>query len=469
MSKREKMSNVDTAWWHMEDPTNLMMITGVMTFDGPFDYDRLRKVIAQRLLRFDRFRQRLVEPRTGVGGPFWEPDPHFTLDAHLRVVALPAPGGKEALQTLVSDLMSTPLDYSKPLWQYHIVENYNGGSALIGRLHHCIADGIALMRVLLEMTDDSPEVVWLEEETEQARRRRGLLHRLTGPAVAVARTTRNLTGTVLQQSLKTVDNPGRVVGAAKLGAAGALQLGKIALRTPDPDTLFKGELGAVKRAAWSDPVSLAEVKALGKVTGGTVNDVMVTAVTGALRRYMEEQGAETEGLNFRAYIPVNLRPLDQALELGNRFGLVFLSLPVGIVDHVERVNEVKRRMDELKNSPEALVGITLLNTAGMLPKDIENTVFRFFHAKATAVLTNVPGPQQPLYLAGNRLRSIMAWVPQSGKLGLGISIISYNGDVLVGVNTDAGLVPDPDRIMDLFRVEFEEMMELVHQQAADKA
>ena len=260
---------------------------------------------------------------------------------------------------------------------------------------------------------------------------------------------------------KPCADPGRVVDATKYGARFTGRLGKVTLRWPDPPTLYKGELSVLKKAAWSDPVSLADVKAVGTVMDGTVNDVMASAVTGALRRYMEDQGVQTAGLNFRAYIPFNLRPLDQPIELGNKFGLVFLSLPIGTIDQVERLQIIKQRMDELKNSTEPEVAITLLSTAGMLPKDIESQVFKIFHAKATAVMTNVPGPQKPLYLAGGRLRHIMGWVPQAGNLALGISILSYDGEVLVGVNTDAGLVPDPEKIIEYVMVEFEEMLELV--------
>jgi WS/DGAT/MGAT family acyltransferase len=250
------------------------------------------------------------------------------------------------------------------------------------------------------------------------------------------------------------------MAATKYGIRFTGRLGKVTLRWPDPPTLFKGDLTVRKQASWSEPISLADVKAIGKVTGGTVNDVMATAVTGALRRYMEGRGVQTADLNFRALLPFNLRPLDQPIELGNKFGLVFLSLPIGTVDHLERLQIIKLRMDELKDSPEAAVAITLIATAGMLPREIETQVFKIFHAKATAVLTNVPGPQLPLYMAGGRLRGVMGWVPQAGNVALGISIMSYDGEVLVGVNTDAGLVPDPSTIIDHFYTEFDQLMQL---------
>ena len=467
--QKEKMANVDTAWWHMESPINLMMITAIMIVEGELDYPRLVKTVEQRLLKFDRFKQRVVDAPSPLGAVTWELDPYFALDAHIHRLGLPSPGGKKELQDLVSDLMSTPLDYSKPLWQYHIIEGYENGYVIVGRLHHCIADGISLMRLLLSLTDETPDADFVVTQEPKNKRRRGPLARMAAPGVNLARLSGRVTGTVVSESFKTVRQPGRIVDATKYGARFVGRLGKVTLRWPDPQTLFKGELSSLKKAAWSEPVSLDNVRAIGEVTGGTVNDVLVTAVTGALRRYMEGRGEQTAGLNFRAYIPFNLRPLDEPIELGNKFGLVFLQLPIGTVDQLERLQIIKLRMDELKSSTEPAVAITLLSTAGMLPKEIESQLFKIFHAKSTAVLTNVPGPQKPLYFAGGRLRHILGWVPQAGNLALGISILSYDGEVLVGINTDAALVSDPETIIDYFDLEFADLMNLVHTARAQEA
>jgi len=456
---RERVSNVDTAWLRMDDPTNLMMIVGVLTFSERLAYGRLREIVEERLLRFDRFRQRVVEPRTRLGSHYWETDFRFDLDFHLRRAALPEPQDQDTLQQLVSDLMSVPLDRNRPLWQFHLVEEYEGGSALIARLHHAIADGIALMRVLLSLTDDGPEPPPPTPGPAAAREkvRRGRL----GQAVATARQAWQLTESAVGEGLNLLQNPERAIDLAKLGAGGSARLGQILMRWPDPKTLFKGPLGVSKRVAWSEPLALADVKAVGGVTGGTVNDVLLTAVSGSLRRYLREQGEPVEGLNFHAVVPVNLRPLDGPIELGNKFGLVFLPLPIGVDDIVERIAEVKVRMQALKESPEAAALFTLLNAVGMAPSEIEQLLLILFGMKATGVMTNVPGPKEPLYLAGSPLEQIMFWVPQSGRLGLGVSIMSYNGEVLLGVATDAGLVPDPETIVEGFHEEFAEMMKLV--------
>ena len=466
---KETMSNVDTAWLQMDRPTNLMMIAAFMAFDGPVDFERLLATVERRLLQFDRFRQRIVPPRIPFGNYTWENDPFFNIRAHVHRIALPAPGDKKALQDLMSDITSTPLDRSRPMWQFHIVEGYRDGWVLAGRLHHSIADGIALMRVLLSLTDlssDSPLPQLEAAKSWPAGKRRGIIKTVTSPAASLARTTVSVADTVLHQSLETFRHPGRLIDFAKVGADNAATLAKMTLRLPDPHTLYKGELGVTKRTAWSDPFPLAEVKETGKALGGTINDVLMTAVTGALRRYLVDKGEQPDGLNIRALVPVNLRPLDAPLELGNRFGLVFPTMPIGTADLHQRFIDMRRHMSEIKNSPEAVVAYGVLNALGMTPVDIESVFLDFFGSKSSLVLTNVPGPQFQLYLAGSPLREIMAWVPQSAGLALGVSILSYNGGVMVGVNTDEALVPNPEQIVTNIAIEFEALKQLAQSQAA---
>ncbi len=460
LSGKNHLSNVDAAWLSMEDPTNLMMVTGVMMFDQPIEFERLKETIRHRLLRFDRFSMRVVQPKSRFGKPYWEKDPTFNLDAHLHRIALPAPQNQTALQDLVSDLMSTPVDYNRPLWHMYLIENYGDGCVVLAKLHHAIADGIALAYILLSLTDDSPDAPE-PPPPDETRRRRGRLASLVNTAFSLAKTSTKLTGKLVSEGLDVLADRSKLTDLAQLGADSAASAGRLFLRLPDPPTIFKGKLGVAKRAAWSKPVPLANVKAIGKVTGGTVNDVLLTAMTGALRRYMAERGEETGGVNFRAVIPVNLRPLEDEPELGNHFGLVFLSLPVGIADPIDRLYELKKRMDALKGSTEAVIAFGILGAIGLSPAEIRKIVIDMLQAKATAVMTNVPGPREQRYLAGVPMRSVMFWVPQAGRLGLGISILSYAGEVRLGVATDAALVPDPERITDFFHDEFSDLMKLV--------
>jgi WS/DGAT/MGAT family acyltransferase len=462
------MASADAAWLHMESPTNLMVVTGLMLFDEPLEFERLKATLKQRLLRFERFRQRVVEPALPLGGPRWETDPNFDLRAHVHKLALPTPGDQAALQDLVSDIMSAPLDFSKPPWHYYLIEGYGRGCAVLARLHHCIADGIALTQVLLGMTDPCPEPPAPAEPRAEPHIQDSLAQ-LLEPITAAVSTTLNVADSLLHEAAELLSHPEHALDLAKLSLDGVAALGKLLLIGPDAQTIFKGQLGVSKRAAWSAPIRLQDVKAIGHITGTTVNDVLLTAVTGALRRYLQLRGQSTDGINIRALVPVNLRPLDAPIELGNYFGLVFVDLPIGIADPFERLVGFKQHMAAIKDSPEAVIAFGILNTIGMIPAGVEQRVVEMFGNKATAVMTNVPGPREPLYLAGTRLRRIMCWVPKSGRLGLGVSILSYAGEVCIGVATDAGLVPDPEAIVASFQAEFDELMDLVRLVEGDSA
>jgi WS/DGAT/MGAT family acyltransferase len=448
------MSNVDAAWLHMEDRTNLMIITGVLSFYEKLDFHTLKELIEDRLLGYDRFRQRVEESRIPGIGPRWVEDRYFNLRSHLQKVALPDPGGQEELQEMVSTLMSTPLDPTKPLWQFQYIENYRGGSAVVARIHHCIGDGIALVRVLLGMTDDSPKGSPATRRTR--RRRKPLGGGMWLPEVVneALYTVRKATGRAVEGTVETILDPGRAAAVAGEGAKATGVLGRLALMPADPKTLFKGPLGTAKRCAWSRILPLDEVKAYSRSVGATINDVLLAGVAGALRRYLISRGEEIpHGLDLRAIVPVNLRPEDAVEQLGNRFGLVFLALPVGVEDRNERLQKLKRRMDAIKNSTEAVVTYAVLNALGTASSAVESQAVRFFGSKASAVMTNVPGPREELYLAGKAMRSMMFWVPQAAHLGLGVSVLSYAGQVRLGVVTDVGLVPDPKSIIEAFQDE----------------
>ena len=442
----------------MEHPTNLMMITGVFLFDQTLDFEIVRHLLEKKLLSFRRFRQRVIQPTITIFPPYWEDDPDFDINAHLHRVALPAPGDKSTLEQFVNDFMSMPLDFSKPLWQFHLVENFGDGCALLCRLHHCIADGIALMRVLLSLTDDKPDK-WKETILDSSTINTGIKE--NDSAISRQSSGNKIRRSWIRKSINTITEPTKAFDALKLGMDSSVALAHLFLLNPDPVTPFKGKLGVMKRCSWSHAIMLEDVKAIGRVTGGTVNDILLTAVAGALGRYLRSRGETTGDLDIRAVIPVNLRTKEEPLKLGNEFGLVFLSLPIGIDDPLERLQELKSRMDGIKGTPEAIVAFGILNAIGAATTEIEDIVVNLFGKKATAVVTNVPGPKEIRYIAGQPIKGLMFWVPQSGRLGLGVSILSYAGDVLVGMATDAGLVPNPESLIEAFHTEFEDLMLLV--------
>lgn len=460
--QREAMSKVDTAWLRMEQPTNLMMITGVIGLGRQARYENLLETINQRFLAFRRFRQKVTKTSSGC---YWEIDEDFDLHGHVRRVALPGAADQDELEEYVSDLASTALDHSRPLWQFHYIENFVDGPVVVTRIHHCYADGIALVQVLLSLTDTERTEIDQQINGQSWKRQRvresSVFQRLLEPAkggvdFAIDKSQRLLGEAV--QILRQPEKAGEYVAVA-----GELlrELSQALLLPNDPPSRFKGRLGVRKRVAWADPVPLAEVKALCRSLGCTVNDVLIAAVSGALRAYLLEHEQEAVKLpEIRATVPVNLRPLEHAKELGNHFGLVFLTLPVNEANPLERVYQVHERMNELKASRQATVAFGLLAALGMGPQAVQKPALDLLSEKATMVLTNVPGPQQPLYLAGGEVKDMMFWVPQSGTIGMGVSILSYNGQVFLGLMTDRRLVNDPAKIIDRFSVELEKLLHL---------
>ena len=457
--RREKISSVDTAWLRMDRPSNLMMICGVLQFHERIRFERLKRVVRDRWLTFRRFRQRPVQL---PGISYWETDPHFDIDQHVAHVALPGKGGKRELEVLVSRLAATPLNPARPLWQYHLVDNYAGGSALIARIHHCYADGIALMQVILSMTDiapDGPPAMPLPPPRKpRAHAADDPLAQLMEPISGAMNMALKVGSTLLEKGVEIWADPAKAVGLAEQGGALTTEISRLALMGQDSPTRFKGAPGITKRVAWAEPLPLYEVKAVGKALGASVNDVLLSCVAGALRGYLVDKGDSADGVMIRALVPVNLRPLEKAYQLGNRFGVVFLELPIGIENPVERLYAVRANMQALKGSFQPVLTLGLLAAAGAGPKLLQDQLISVLARNATAVMTNVPGPRQPLYLAGAKIDNLMFWVPQSGDIGMGVSILSYNGQVQFGLITDRGLCPDPERVIARFAPEFETLV-----------
>jgi WS/DGAT/MGAT family acyltransferase len=447
---QELLSNVDTAWLRMEDAAHPMTITIAMVFGAPLDLPRLRATFEDRLLSFRRFRQCVIQPRRPAGRPYWQDDPEFDLGFHLQPISLRPPGDEAALRDVVSELMSTQLDFSKPLWQFHLVVEYGKGWALVGRVHHCLADGPALLHILASMTEGKchgSQPIAAPQEVSAPRDR--------FLAATALEATKWATETFAQEGVKMLRNPLHLLSLARRGTSNAGALSRMLFRSPDPKTIFKGELGSAKRAAWSAPVALAEVKAIGHITGGTVNDVMLAATTGALRRYLQGRGEPVDGLTIRAGLSVNLRSPEAEPQPGNQAGALLVPLPLGLADPLERLCDVQRTMDALKSSPEGTMIYGLLNALGMAPAETQEALVESYCTRDTAMMANVPGPREMIHLAGAPLESLLFWVPAFGGVGLNLNIVSYADQIRLGVATDKGLVPDPERIAAEFPDEFE--------------
>jgi WS/DGAT/MGAT family acyltransferase len=445
----DRLSSADAAWLHMDRPTNLMVINTVLLFDEPVDWDRVKQITQKRLIdRYPKFRQRVVESRLPLRPPKWEDDPDFALEHHMHHIGLPPPGDDAALQELVGDLMTMPLDRNRPLWHDYLVDGYGDGAALICRMHHCIADGIALARVMLSLADSQPDAGIRRADHPGGSRTSPLV--LAGVQIPGTRpVTRALAlgSSVARQARHVAASPSHAMNLAGAVGRDAATTVKLLLTPADAACAIKGDPGISRRVAWSSPLPLDQIKRIAHRHEATVNDVLLAAISGALRRYLESHG--TPALEIQAMVPFNLRPLDQPLpsELGNKFGLVFLPLPVGVGGSYRRLMEVHRRMDQIKTSREGPVSYGLLSVTGMTPEPVERRIVDLFTAKGTAVMTNVPGPKELVYLAGTPIRAVLAWAPTSGHIAMSVSIFSYRGEVIVGLMVDAKLIPDPSRIV----------------------
>ena len=457
MLNGKRMSPVDVTWLTMDRPKNHMVIVGVMVLREPVDLDRLERTLEARLLAHDRFR-RIVEQR--AGGFWWSEDPRFDVARHIRRARLPGAASKAELQRFVGELAVRPLDPAHPLWQIHVIEGYEEGVAVVLRIHHAIGDGAAMMRVLLDLTDETPNaplhgIEQFDDEREDAY---SPPWEVLAPLVEKLESGVRASAGVARSALGLARNPSGALDLLRSGANVAAELAYLLLMPMDTPTRLKGPLCGDKQVAWSAPIPLPEVKAVGHALGCTVNDMLLASFAGALHAYLESKGAATHGVEVRALVPIDLRPPGHAHELGNQFGIIAVELPVGIVNPLARLKEVRRRMRALKKSYEPLVTLGLITALGFGPKLVQDQLFDLLLSRATAVMTNVPGPQRPLYLGGAPIEQIMFWVPQSGEIGMGVSLLSFNNHVQLGLITDAALTPDPDEIIKHFQPEFEQLL-----------
>lgn len=421
------LTRTDTAWLHMDSPDNLMVVSGVMRFDAPLDRARLEAALATGVLRYDRFRQRVEERRGLFARPRWVDDPAFHLDRHLFEETLAAPGD-DALRAAIEPHLRTPLDAVRPLWQMRLYHGYGGaGSALFFRIHHAIADGIALLKVLLSACEP---VDGAAREPPRSKPRRPWYWWAALP----------VTGLVWALDYLRVST-------------------WLVIRPKDAPTVFKGRLSGDKRIAWTAAQSLPDIKAIAAAAGCKINDLLMTVAAGGLRRYALERGRPTDVGGVRAIVPVNVRPdtpaearPDTRDALGNAFAVVTPTLSLDAAAPA-RLRVIQKRMDRLKRSPEPLATLTVTRAFGFMSTRLQHRIQRFLLDKGTLVITNVPGPKKALALAGVPIAGLVFWVPMFGPIGLGISIFTYADEVRFGVLADAELVPDPGPLADALTAE----------------
>ena len=434
----QRMSSSDTAWLHMDRPDNLMVVNCVFWFDQPLEWDRVAAAFADRLVpAYPRFAQRAIDPPVTLGliSPIWQDAGDFDVQDHFRRVTLPAPGSDAELHDYVSAQADVPLDPARPLWEAHLIDGFRGdgdgqGSAILLRTHHAMADGTALVQALLTLVDSPGD----DGHPDQL------------PRPTSARPSSSL----LSRGLDA---------ARQLGPRRAM-VHRLGFGRADDPSPLRGRLSGRKQLSWSRAVPLEPVRAAGKRHGATVNDLALTAVTGALRRYLDKHGVTADRLT--AVVPINLRPLDEPMDplRGNQFGLAFVPLPVAEDDASARLASVHRAMARVKTTGEGVFTSGALSVMGRLPTPVEKQALNLFAGRATAVVTNIAGPSEEVSLAGVPLRGFTAWVPSTGPVGVGLSICSYAGQLLLGVSVDEALVPDSDLLLAALGDEVAELRQL---------
>ncbi len=461
----ERMSSIDTAWLRMDGPDSAMMIIGVSVTATPVRAADFRHMVETRVLCFPRFRHRPVADALGAS---WVEDTAFDLDRHLEVVRGRSPVRKAQLQARVARLASQRLDPARPLWQIHFIERYLGGSAWILRVHHCYADGMAMMHVLLSMTEQDAGPAMARRAVGAAPRPASRstvllpaldwLGRLAQPGGDILEHALAEGVKLLEGGIHRAFHPEAIATAA--AEAGSM-LGEFArvLKLPDdPPTPLRGALSGAKAVAWADPLPLADVKTVSHALDCTVNDVLMATVAAALGGHLRSRDFDTDGLVLRASVPMNLRAADEPMTLGNKFGLVFVDLPIGVRNPLQRVFAMHDAMTAIKGSMQPPMTLATLGLMGLLPGVAQAPLIELFSRKGSVVVSNVPGPQAPLHLCGQRITEMYFWVPQSGSMGIGISLLSYAGQVHCGVIADRNLVADPGDVVGRFAPEFEQLL-----------
>ncbi len=433
----------------MDRPTNWMTINCVMTLARPMTLPALHQLVRERLLPVARFRSIAVEERTLSGKRHrWREVEKIALEEHLLQLQLPSPHDDSVLQRLVSERMAVPLPPNKPLWRVHLIQGYRGSSALLWQLQHAMGDGVAMMVLLLSLTD-------LSAEADAPNPLRELF---TGPELNPRTALRDIEA-VMPEAARLMTKPADLLARTNplvLWVGGIFSFLRLTLLPPDPRSVFTGRMGGVKRVAWSRSIPMSQIEELREALGGTVTDVLTTVACGALSRYWRDRGGTPRDL--RAVIPVSLRPAEEMRDLGNRFGLVFLKLPLAAQDPQRRLHTLRQRMYRLKHSLQPLVTLVALGVLGRLPRWVQKLVLAIFGWKGSMVMSSVPGPRHRLYLAGHAIEDVFFWVPQSAGLNLGLSILTYAGAARVGLMTDAALVDDPQSIINGFHDELEALL-----------
>jgi WS/DGAT/MGAT family acyltransferase len=457
MGNPDRLTGLDSSFLHLERDSAHMHVGGCAIFEGPAPpYEEVVNAIGSRLHLVPRYRQRLAFVPLQQGRPVWVDDPHFNLHFHVRHTALPRPGGEDELKRLAGRIFSQALDRSRPLWELWLVEGLeHGGFALVSKTHHALVDGVSGVDIATVVFDTSPDPMpvappeheWLPRPmpTGVQLLADALIERATAPG-EIARGMRAI--------LRGPRHMAARAGEALIGIGATAWAGINAA----PASPFNVRIGPHRRFTWVQG-DLAEFKAVKNSLGGTVNDAVLTVVAGALGRYLRLHGHSTDDLVLKAMVPVSVRADVERGALGNRVAAMWAPLPVGLRDPIQRLLVIRRQMDGIKESGQAVGAQVLTQLSGFAPPTIMAQAARLQARQRlfNLVVTNVPGPQIPLYVLGHELEALYPMVPLAVNTALGIAIMSYNGQLNFGLTADYDALPDVEVLADELRSSIEEL------------
>jgi diacylglycerol O-acyltransferase / wax synthase len=448
MANPDRLSALDATFLHLEDhSTAHMHVASVMVFEGKAPtLQELVDHILGRLHLVPRYRQRLAYVPLGQGRPIWTDDPHFNPYYHVRHTALPKPADEAALKKLAGRLFSQRLDRSKPLWEISLVQTMSGGRfALIAKTHHALVDGISGVDITTVLFDSAREpVAPVAPATPWSAKPLPGPAKLLGEAL-VERST--VPAEMLRGGRALLRRPRKALSQVKEGLANIGATTLAGINAPAPPSPFNVNIGPHRRYTFLD-ADLASLKSIKDSLGGTLNDAVLASVSLALGRYLRDRGHDTEDLVLKAMVPVSVRTKSQRGALGNQVAAMWAPLPVGVENPAECLSKIATAMEDLKKSGQAVGAQVLTNLAGFAPPTILSQAARlqarqpFFNL----VVTNVPGPQFPLYLLGRRLEVLYPVVPLAQRQALGIAVMSYDGHLGFGLLADYDALPDLEAI-----------------------
>lgn len=438
------LSKIDRIMWDADAPAYPNSICGMMTFKNKLDTEKTLEILEAGLLSFDRFKSCIVLKKNI---PHWEKLKDFELCKHIQFHALKKNQGYAFLQSEISQLMSLPLDTKAPLWNAKVYDHYKGGSSIVFRLHHAIADGAALISVLFSLTADTAEA-----SLELANKKR----RFSWNDICLFRNIGKFihrTDVVIDEAKNLIQHPEEIKKRLKSSYEAVKDTASIFTEKDNNVTFYKGEFSEVKLAAWSSPVDLQSIKRLGKKYNATVNDALLALMTGAIRKHLLKHGQDVSQ-TMRIVIPVNMREKTEDVRLHNEIGMISLDLPIHLSTFLKRLKYINEKTTLFKESPEPYLLSKLMEiVADHLPKRAKDALIKFISTKFSASITNVPGPQSPVYFAGQQIEDIYCWIPHTAPLGIGLSLLSYNGKVSSGMVIDQNIADDPDYLIKAFESE----------------